>query len=393
MIDEIFANAFASAHTAIFDVGSVMAVLMLIFGILDYKYGENLRQLIEKKKLDRPAIMVGLSLIPVDGTLLFQYSLYRRGSIRLGSLLAGIIGIGEEATYLILSYNPIAWLILAGIKVVAAVVAGGTFNSMKAADRLSARLREKDIAAGVDQVAVEADENFHELPDKFRHKLHHFRYHQLGKAFWIFFAVAFLIEMILNLLLQLGLVDSRKQMALGIPYVSWLAMLALFIVVIYRLLVRVTTKEFGKIFENEFADTGDAVGDLAETCAKVILMIFLLTFAVKTLISLLGMDLLTQFFAGRGLLAVLIGALIGLIPGTGASLAFTALYFSLSGTPGAMPFAALAACSIALIGDSQIIGRSQLRHSQRVAHLIAFGVAIVVGILIWVVETFLIAVA
>lgn len=388
MIDEIFANAFASAHTAIFDVGSVMAVLMLIFGILDYKYGEKLRTLIEKKKLDQPVVMVGLSLIPVDGTLLFQYSLYRRGSIRFGSLVAGIIGIGEEATYLILSYNPLAWLILAVIKIITAVAAGGLLNGTRSADRLAARLKAKDVASSIDKEAVDADENFHELPDKFRHKLHHFRYHQLGKAFWIFFAAAFLIEMILNLLLRFNIVDPHKQMALGIPYVSWLAMLALFIVVIYRLLVRVTTKEFGKIFENEFADTGDAVGDLAETCAKVILLIFLMSFAVQTLISIIGMDFLTGFFAGRGFLAVLIGALIGLVPGTGASLAFTTLYFTLNGTPGALPFAALAACSIALIGDSQFIGRSQLRHSQRTAHWIAFGLAVIVGILIWVIETY-----
>ena len=389
MIDEIFRNAFASAHTAIFDVGSVMAVLMLIFGVLDFKYGEKLRAFIEKKKLDKPVVMVGLSLIPVDGTLLFQYNLYRRGTIRLGSLLAGVIGIGEEATYLILSYNPLAWAMIAGIKIVTAVISGGLFNWSKKAGKTAEHLREKDKAFSADADAIEADENFHELPDKFRHKLHQFRYHQLGKAFWIFFAAAFVIEITLNLLSRFKILDLQQQMALNIPFVSWLAMLALFIVVIYRLVVRVTTKEFGKIFEDEFEDTGDAVGDLAETCSNVILLIFLLTFVVQTLISLIGMDFLSDLFAGRALLAVLIGALLGLVPGTGASLAFTTLYFSLAGTPGAMPFAALVACSIALIGDSQFIGTSQLKYSQRTVHLIAFALAIIVGCLVWAVEAFI----
>lgn len=389
MVDEIFRKAFASAHVAIFEVGSVMAVLMLVFGILDYKYGDKLHAFIEKRKLDQPAVMVGLSLIPVDGTLLFQYSLYRRGTIRLGSLLAGIIGIGEEATYLILSYNPIAWLMIAGIKVVTATIAGGTFNRISTGRSLTEKLRAKDLASSVDAEAVAADENFHELPDKFRHKLHSFRYHKMGKAFWIFFAAAFLLEMILTALAGFKILDTKTLMSLGIPFEYWLAMIALFIVVIYQLIVRLTTREFGKIFENEFEDLGDAIGDLAETCAKVILLIFLLTFAVETVISLLGMDFLTTIFAGRGLLAVLIGAALGLVPGTGASLAFTTLYFTLSGTPGAMPFAALAACSIALIGDSQFIGQNQLKHSQRFAHLLAFAIALVVGGLIWVVESYL----
>ena len=265
MVDEIFSIAFASAQTAIFEVGSIMAVLMLVFGFLDYRHGDRLREFIERKKLDKPVLMAGLALIPVDGTLLFQFNLYRRKSIRLGSLLAGIVGFGEEATYLILTFNPLAWVMLAIIKLFLAVTAGGLLNRSKAVTQMTQNLHEKDIAHSVDEKAVEADENFHELPDKFRHKLHHFRYHSLGKAFWIFFAVAFLIQMIMNLLSALDIVDPQAQKVMGIPFVSWLAMLALFVIFIYRLIVRTTTKEFGKIFEHEFEDAGDAIGDLAET--------------------------------------------------------------------------------------------------------------------------------
>ena len=116
MIDKLFTIAFESAYTAIFEVGSIMAVLMLLFGILDYKKGDKLRLFIESRRLDKPVIMAGISLIPVDGTLLFQYNIYRKRSIRSGSLLGGIIGIGEEATYINLSFQPLAWLIIAGIK-------------------------------------------------------------------------------------------------------------------------------------------------------------------------------------------------------------------------------------------------------------------------------------
>ncbi len=386
MIDQIFSVAFESAYQAIFEVGSVMAVLMLLFGVLDYKYGDKLRQLIENRHLDKPVLMTGLSLIPVDGTLLFQYSIYRRASIRFGSLLSGVIGIGEESTYLILSYQPYAWLLLAGIKILLAALFGNFVNRNKFLMGKAEQWRKIDERSSIDDSAIQADGNFHELPDKFRHKLHHFRYHQLGKAFWIFFASAFVVELVLHLLASLKWMDPTDLEAMGIPFVSWLAMLGLFIVVIYRLLVRVTTHEFGKIFEHEFEDTGDAVGDLAETCSSVILLIFLLSFVVQTIVRLIGMDLLSQFFAGRGLLAVLIGALVGLIPGTGASLAFTTLYFALAGGPGAMPFAALAACSIALIGDSQFIGSRQLRKSQRAAHLMAFAIALMTGSLIFFVE-------
>ena len=386
MVDQIVSIAFASAYTAIFEVGSVMAVLMLLFGVLDFRYGDKLRLLIEKKHLDKPLIMLGLALIPVDGTLLFQYNIYRRKSIRFGSLLAGIIGIGEEATYLILSYQPLTWLLLAGIKLTLALGFGSLGNALPVLRRQSERWLQADLLRSENPAAVEADENFHELPDKFRHKLHHFRYHQLGKIFWIFFACAFSLQIILTLVDRLGWFDPADLEALGIPFVSWLSMLALFSIVIYQLVVQLTTHEFGKIFENEFEDTGDAVGDLAETCANVILLIFLLTFVVQVALSLIGQEILDHLFTGRGLLAVLIGALAGLIPGTGASLAFTALYFGLAGSTGAMPFAALAACSIALIGDSQFIGSRQLHQTQRAAHLMAFAIALLAGAVIFGIE-------
>lgn len=386
MADRIFTIAFSSAYLAIFEVGSVMAVLMLLFGVLDYKKGDDLRRLIERKKLDKPVIMAGLSLIPVDGTLLFQYNIYRRRSIRSGSLLGGIIGIGEEATYIILSYQPLAWLALAGIKLLLALGAGGLLNSWPAWQKKSMAWLEQDLASDADAKAVEADENFHALPDRFRHKLHQFRYHKLGKAFWIFFACIFFLQMVLMLLTGLGLFERSDLQALGIPYVSWIAMIALFMIVIYRLVVRLTTREFGKIFEHEFEDTGDAVGDLAETCSGIILLIFLLTFIIQTAFAVIGPDLIASFLVNKAPLAILAGALFGLIPGTGASLVFTTLYFNLAGSPGALPFAALAACSIALIGDSQFIGSRQLRLSQRALHLVAFVIAILAGLAIWSVE-------
>lgn len=386
MGDQLIEIAFSSAYTAIFEVGSVMAVLMLLFGILDYRYGDKLRQLIEKRRLDKPAVMLVLSLIPVDGTLLFQYNLYHRRSIRFGSLLAGIIGIGEESTYLILSYQPLAWLVLAGIKLVLALTAGGVLNRLPIIEKKAESWHQADADAREKPEVKEADENFHELPDKYRHMMHHFRYHQLGTFFWAIFGTAFLIQVVILFLEQAGKFQHEDLQALGIPFVSWLSMIVLFVVITYRLITRMTTKQFGKIFDYEFEDTGDAVGDLAESCASVILLIFLMMFAVESVLAVIGPEILTQFFAANGLLSVIIGALVGLIPGTGASLAFTTLYFGLAGTTGAMPFAALAACSIALIGDSQFIGQHQIRTSQRIAHLIAFGLALVSGLAIFGIE-------
>jgi hypothetical protein len=386
LIDKIFTIAFSSANTAIFDVGSIMAVLMLIFGILDYKYGERLRHFIAARHLDKPVIMTGLALIPVDGTLLFQYSAYRRRSIRFGSLLGGMIGIGEEATYLIMTYQPVAWLILAGIKLVVSLIFGSLFNSIPGLGKKSEKWAQEDAAASIDEDAVQADVNFHELPDKFRHRLHHFRYHQLGTAFWIFFGSAFLIHSALSLMERLNWISAGQLVALDIPYVSWLAMIALFIVAVYRLVVRFTTREFGKIFEQEFEDTGDAVGDLAETCATVILLIFVVSFIVQTIVQMIGMERLGSVLASSGLLAVLIGALVGLIPGTGASLAFTALYFALQSSGNGIPFAALVSCSIALIGDSQFIGGRLIKKSQRVGHTIIFVIALLIGMIVYLVE-------
>jgi len=379
-VDQLFELFFSAAFTAIFEVGSIMAILMLVFGILDYRYGEALRKTITNRRLDRPVLMTLLSLIPVDGTLLFQYSLYRRRSIRFGSLTAGIIGIGEEATYLVVSYNPLAWLAIAAIKLATGLLAGGVLNHVSRVEKITASFHAADEEASRDEAVLKADENFHELPDKFRHKLHHFRYHRLGLGYWIFFMVCLSLYLLISLADHVFQFPSDRISALGIPLIKWIAVLGLFMVFMYRTIIRMTTREFGKIYEHEFEDQGDAIGDLAETCSSVIVLIFFMTFLVDALIGFVGLDRIAGLLKGHGLLAILIGALVGLVPGTGASLAFTTLYFKLAGTSGALPFAALLACSMALIGDSQLIGRQIIRRSQSAAHWIAFGLAIVVGL-------------
>ena len=382
-LDQLFEQIFEAAHTAIFEVGSIMAVLMLVIGILDYRYGDKLRSLIESRKLDQPVLMTLLSLIPVDGTLLFQYNLYRRKSIRFGSLTAGILGIGEESTYLIFSRNPLTWLLIAAIKLVTGAVTGGIINAFKGSPKRTDALHAADEAANQNEDVVNADKNFHELPDKFRHKLHHFRYHRLGKAFWFFFAVSLVLFLITQWIDRDFPTTAVRLSALGIPLIHWLSAFGLFIIVIYRIMIRMTTREFGKIFEHEFEDQGDSIGDLAETCSSVIILIFVMTFIVNLAVNLIGLEIISAALEGRDLMAILIGALIGLVPGTGASLAFTALYFNLAGTAGALPFASLLACSMALIGDTQIIGRQVIRHSQRAAHLIAFFSSLAVSLAVF----------
>jgi hypothetical protein len=331
--------------------------------------------------------MTILALIPVDGTLLFQYSTYKKKGIRPGSLLAGMIGIGEESTYLILSYNPLSWILIAVIKLITGALAGTALNLADKKMNIADRWHKNDRNIAEDSKAIEADENFHELPDKFRHKLHHMRYHMLGKWFWIMFLVAFGVQVGLKLLSLIFDRSVESWQAMNIPLISWLAMSGIVVVLLYRIMTSLMTQEFGKIFEHEFEDTGDAIGDLAEICSGVILTIFALSFFINLLIGLVGNDQLANLLAGQEILAVLAAAFIGLIPGTGASLAFTTLYFSLAGSSGALPFASLLTCSIALIGDSQIVGKKQIGHSQKYLHLITAAIALLVGFIALAIET------
>ena len=383
VLDTLFQSAFKSANTAIFDVGSIMAVLVLAFGLLDYRYGEKIRLLIEKRRLDRPWLAAMLALIPVDGTLLFLYEAYRRKSLRFGSLFAGVVGIGEEATYMVLSFQPLYWLLIAGVKLVAGTIGGGILNRLSKKKGVLSELAAKDQAASINEKVVAADANFHELPDKYRHRLHHFRYHALGMAFWVFFGSLFALSTLIHIADRyLGVPENAIQ-ALGVPLVDWLAVICLICTAVYVAIFRLATREFGKIFSHEFENSVDAAGDLAESCSEIILLIFAVSFIVDSTISLIGVDSLAAFFSGKGALAVAVGACIGLIPGTGATLAFTAIFFALHGTPGHLPFAALLASSIALIGDSQFIGARSIRYSQRTAHLLAFLVALATGFLFY----------
>ncbi len=377
-LDRLFRIVLGSAHAAVFEIGAIMAWLMLAFGLLEFHRGVRLRAFVTRHRLDRPFLTTLLALIPVDGSLLFQYGLYRKKGLRTGSLLAGMLGIGEEATYLVLSRNPLHWLAIAAVKLVTGTAAGAAVNAAVGPEKQDAWLRQDAAASGEERDRI-ADEHFHELPDKYRHKLHRFRYHRLGLLFWAIFGFVLVLWLLLQALHLLAGFHADQFQALGVPLVDWAAMLLMLVVMAYALVTSMTTREFGRIFEDEFEDTGDAAGDIAETCASVILLVFLMTVAVELVTWAVGMDRIGDFFSKRSILAVVLGALVGLLPGTGASLAFTTLWYALSGTPGALPFSALLACSMALVGDSQWVGMKQIRISQRRLHAISFLIALGVG--------------
>lgn len=92
----------------------------------------------------------------------------------------------------------------------------------------------------------------------------------------------------------------------------------------------------------------------AQETAFVATWVFFAYFAYEIFILILGSgnylageSLITSFLSKTGLMAVIMGALIGIIPGCGPQIIFVTLY-----TRGMIPFAALLANAISQDGDA-----------------------------------------
>jgi len=98
-----------------------------------------------------------------------------------------------------------------------------------------------------------------------------------------------------------------------------------------------------------------------------------------------GEEILTDFMLSTGMLTVIIAAVVGLIPGCGPQVIFVTLF-----TRGLMPFAALLANAISQDGDALFPLLAIDRKSSLWATIITTIPAIIIGLLFYFIEVYLI---
>ena len=415
MAGEILRLIVYSAENAFIQVTVFVGAVLLLFGYIDYKHSGKLVKKIEESKKTQPIIGSFLGLTPGCGGAIFVVPLFPKGTVSFGTIVATLIATMGDSAFVLMSIMPFKYLLVSIISFIVAIIAGYIVDYFNFGDKLlekyRKRIRDKkeleSLHKDIDHtthntILAEHKHKENAIPHIGHHEgdeidlvLHHtIKGHQeidsIGYKFthngyiiyWIIIAIGLIFGV-----LDLFQVDLND---LAIPNLGTIMGI---IGTGFSIVMMIMGKKF--IQDDTHEETELKALFLKETLihnaqetAFIATWVFLAYLAYELFVLGLGLGnygageaLITSFLSQTGLMAVLVGTLIGIIPGCGPQIIFVTLY-----TKGIMPFAALLANAISQDGDAlfpliAIDKRSALWST--VFNTIA---ALVVGILAYIIE-------
>lgn len=400
MAGQIFEKLWSSAENAFLQVGVFVGAVLLIFGFINYKTQGRFVQKLEDSKRIQPIIGAFLGLTPGCGGSIFVMPLYLKGTVSYGTVIATLIATMGDSAFVLISTNPLDYVYVSAISFTAAILCGYLVDKMKI-DGGFAKKREallkKNTLSTEEHAKLHAEPMRHighEEGDSIDVLLHHqqkgaragglidrFIHHGAYKIFWVLIAVGLFLGV--SLLFQVDVNTS-----LGIPHIGTVIGIA---GMVYCILYMVLGKRFLKNEEHEEEEQKlfslkETLVHNAQDTAFVCVWVFAAYFIYELFVIFVGGEaVVASWMMSTGLMSVIIGAAIGLVPGCGPQIIFVSLYGK-----GMMPFAALLANAISQDGDALFPLLAIDRRSSLIATVITTVPALLLGIAGYYIETLLI---
>ena len=304
---ELFLSSASDAYIA---VSTFVGATLLVFVLLEKK-NFNLQSYIQKnQKLEIP-ISAFLGAIPGCGGAIMVMSLFTRGIVSFGAVLAALISTMGDAAFLLLATKPQAALIILPVTFCTGIVSGYLV---------------KPFTKNFLQKKINRDFLITELPkNKTSNKFY---------LIWFFFLIPGLALGIMNALnIETSYLVSDIDI---IQFISFL--LALYCVFLW-VLNPLTDIQMASIHENSFRKVVDT------TCFVTVWVI--ISFVIYELINISTQGAIFESLKYFGPFTPLMAIIIGFIPGCGPQIMITSMYVS-----GQLPMSAQIGNSISNDGDA-----------------------------------------
>ena len=304
---ELFLSSASDAYIA---VSTFVGATLLVFVLLEKK-NFNLQSYIQKNQQLEIPISAFLGAIPGCGGAIMVMSLFTRGVVSFGAVLATLISTMGDAAFLLLATKPQAALIILPVTFCTGIVSGYLV---------------KPFTKNFLQKKINRDFLITELPkNKTSNKFY---------LIWFFFLIPGLALGIMNALnIETSYLVSDIDI---IQFISFL--LALYCVFLW-VLNPLTDIQMASIHENSFRKVVDT------TCFVTVWVI--ISFVIYELINISTQGAIFESLKYFGPFIPLIAIIIGFIPGCGPQIMITSMYVS-----GQLPMSAQIGNSISNDGDA-----------------------------------------
>ncbi|MCT4564209.1 MAG: putative manganese transporter [Maledivibacter sp.] len=414
MLNNIFEIVLASAENSFLQVGVFVGAVLLLFGYVDYKKSGEFVRKIEASKKWQPILGALLGLTPGCGGAIFIMPLFVKGRVSFGTVVATLIATMGDSAFVIISTLPFHYLLVSVLSFIAAIISGYIVDYYKVGDKLLLnmnKLSKKELKK-LHEKAEHMTQNYecknsqsckediishigHEEGDEIDIALHHkAKGHQdhksLGYKFTHKSYLTYWGIISLGLILGIALLFQVDVNSLFIPNLGSIVGIG---GTLFSILLMIMGKKFLQDDTHEEAEL--KVMSLKETLIHsaqetafvstwVYVAYLIYEFGVFGLGGgnyAVGEAIMTDAMTSAGFIAVIIGAVIGLIPGCGPQVIFVALF-----TKGMVPFAALLANAISQDGDALFPLLAIDRKSSLWATIITTIPAIIFGVIFYYIE-------
>ena len=298
-----------SASDAYIAVSSFVGVTLLIFVFLE-KRNFNLQRFIEKNKSYEIPTSAFLGVIPGCGGAIMVMSLYTRGVVSFGSVLAALIATMGDAAFLLIASKPQAALIILPITFLTGIIFGYIVKPFT-----------KNF---INKISLKKDLNKN-LPKN-----------KIPKNFYSFWLMCLIPGIILGVLNAFQVEISFYIFGIDLIH-SFSFVLAMYCILLW-VFNPLTDIQMASIHENSLRRVADT------TCFVTVWVI--IAFVTYELIDLSTKGLIFDSLKYFGPFIPLMAIIIGFIPGCGPQIMITSMYVS-----GQIPMSAQIGNSISNDGD------------------------------------------
>ncbi|MGN9810946.1 putative manganese transporter [Micromonospora sp. BQ11] len=352
---------------AFMQVGVYVAVMVALFGALRWRYGDRITDGLSRRRRLGPLVGALLGVSPGCGGAIVLMPLYARGKVSFGTVVAALVATMGDSSWVVLAWNPVFALQLHALLFGVGLVTGYVVDAL-GIDPARAVPRRARLAPAGTPVGLAAAGG----PDLTASR------RLLGglapqvpasTAFWGLTTPAFVV----SVPVVFQLVDpAALTRALGgvDPYLA-LGVLG----TLTALLIFAAGR--GRLADDTLETAharsiGATLRHSAHEASFVTVWVAVAYLGWQVLTTTTGFD--GSQLALTGIVGVLVGAAIGLIPGCAVQIVFTGLYVS-----GGLPLPTLVANAISQDGDALIPLAALRRQSAAVATVITTIPAAVVG--------------
>ncbi|MBU1151468.1 putative manganese transporter [Patescibacteria group bacterium] len=344
-----------SATDSFVGVTVFVGAVLIVFNYFDYKNGGALIGKIERSKKWQPLFGALLGIMPGCGGAILLMPLYVRGSVSFGTVVATLLATAGDAAFVLLTKSAVVFLQITLISFVVALIFGYLVDYMNLDVRgRGVRVGKfKKCRCGCRASGLVSSHIGHELGDEYGRALHCGDGRRCGEQHDVGYYITHKLYFVYFVVLFVGLFVGSLQL-FGINFEGgWVSVVGS-VGVLVSLFFMIAAKRY-------FADDSHEEEEIKRTSLRETLVhnvketsfvgvwIFVAFLAYEILAYFVGETVIAENLVSIGAVSIVIGALVGMIPGCGMQIIFVSLFMK-----GLVPFPALVAQMLSQDGDAML---------------------------------------